>query len=207
MRFSVLASGSGANACYVETTESRIMIDAGLSCREIFRRLELIEVNPKTLDAMIITHEHTDHVKGAGPLARLLDIPVYINNPTLKKSVKTLGNISKPVAFHTGQSITINDLRVETFTKCHDAADPMGVVISCDGVKVGLITDLGTKGFTMLAVMYPKMHPPDQSEAILALFDGEISILQSDDPLDCKKSILVKKLRNQDYIKNPICLT
>ena len=68
------------------------------------------------------------------------------------------------------------------------------------------ITDLGAKGFTMLAVMYPKMHPPDQSEAILALFDGEISITQSDNPLDCKKSILVKKLRNQDYIKNPICV-
>ena len=69
-----------------------------------------------------------------------------------------------------------------------------------------LITNYGAKGFTMLAVMYPKMHPTEQSEAILALFDGEISILQSDDPLDCKKSILVKKLRNQDYIKNPICL-
>jgi len=70
----------------------------------------------------------------------------------------------------------------------------------------GLITDLGAKGFTMLAVMYPKMHTLDQSEAILALFDGEITITQSEDPLDCKKTILVKKLRNQDYIKNLICL-
>jgi hypothetical protein len=70
----------------------------------------------------------------------------------------------------------------------------------------GLITDLGAKGFTILAVMDPKEHPPDQATTVLNLFDGEISILQSDDPLDCKKSILVKKLRNQDYIKNPICL-
>jgi len=70
----------------------------------------------------------------------------------------------------------------------------------------GLITNLGAKGFTMLAVMNPAMHPPDQATAVLDLFDGEISITQSDDPLDCKKSILVKKLRNQDYIKNPICL-
>ena len=69
-----------------------------------------------------------------------------------------------------------------------------------------LITDLGVKGFTMLAVMYPEMHQSEESKAILSLFDGEISILQSDDPLDCKKSIHVKKLRNQDYIKNPICL-
>ena len=143
MRFSVLASGSGGNACYVETAQSRIMIDAGLSRRELLRRLELIEVNPKTLDALIITHEHTDHVKGAGPLARFLDIPVYINNLTLKKSVKKLGNISKPVALHTGQSISIKDLQVETFTKCHDAEDPMGVIICSNSVRLGLVTDLG----------------------------------------------------------------
>ena len=70
----------------------------------------------------------------------------------------------------------------------------------------GLITDLGAKGFTILAVMDPKEHPLDQATTVLNLFDGEISITQSDDPLDCKKSITVKKLRNQDYIKNPICL-
>ena len=70
-----------------------------------------------------------------------------------------------------------------------------------------LIADLGAKGFTMLAVMNSTMHPTDQVNAVLDLFDGEINITQSDDPLDCKKSILVKKLRNQDYIKNPICLT
>jgi phosphoribosyl 1,2-cyclic phosphodiesterase len=143
MRFSVLASGSGGNACYVGTAQTSIMIDAGLSRRELLGRLELIEVNPKTLDALIITHEHTDHVKGAGPLARLLDIPVYINAPTLKKSIKTLGNISKPIPLHTGQPITINDLRIETFTKCHDAVDPMGLTISSNGVRLGLITDLG----------------------------------------------------------------
>jgi tetratricopeptide (TPR) repeat protein/KaiC/GvpD/RAD55 family RecA-like ATPase len=69
-----------------------------------------------------------------------------------------------------------------------------------------LITNYGAKGFTMLSVMNPAMHPPDQATAVIDLFDGEINIIQSDDPLDCKKSILVKKLRNQDYIKNPICL-
>jgi hypothetical protein len=70
----------------------------------------------------------------------------------------------------------------------------------------GLITDLGSKGFTMLAVMYPEMHQSEESKAVLSLFDGEISIIQSDDPLDCRKSIRVKKLRNQDYIKNSMCL-
>jgi KaiC/GvpD/RAD55 family RecA-like ATPase len=70
-----------------------------------------------------------------------------------------------------------------------------------------LITDLGSKGFTTLGVLDPSMHPPDQANAVINLFDGEISITKSGDPLECKKSILIKKLRNQDYIKNPICLT
>ncbi|MGW8289344.1 MAG: DUF7504 family protein, partial [Candidatus Bathyarchaeia archaeon] len=69
-----------------------------------------------------------------------------------------------------------------------------------------LITNYGAKGFTMLAVMNPAMHPPDQATAVLDLFDGEISITKTKDPLECKTSIRVEKLRNQDYIKNPICL-
>jgi hypothetical protein len=71
----------------------------------------------------------------------------------------------------------------------------------------GLITDLGSKGFTLLAVMDPKEHPTDQATTVLNLFDGEIEVTQTEDPLECKKSVRVKKLRNQDYIKNPICLT
>ena len=143
MRFSVLASGSGGNACYVETAQTRILIDAGLSCRELMRRLETVQADPKALDALVITHEHVDHMRGAGPLARLLDIPVYINRSTFRKSLKTLGNLSKPMTIHTGQTITINDLSIETFTKCHDTADPIGLVLSSDGSRLGLITDLG----------------------------------------------------------------
>ena len=70
-----------------------------------------------------------------------------------------------------------------------------------------LATDLVSKGFTILAVIDPSMHPPDQANAVINLFDGEISLYQTGDPAECKKSIRVKKLRNQEYIKNPICLT
>ena len=70
-----------------------------------------------------------------------------------------------------------------------------------------LITDMGSKCFTILAVIDPMMHPSEELHAILGLFDGQISITQTRDPLECKKSIRVEKLRNQDYIKNPICLT
>ncbi len=80
MRFSVLASGSGGNACYVETDHSKILIDAGLSARELGRRLDSIRVKAEDLDALLITHEHMDHIRGAGPLSRQFDIPVYINH-------------------------------------------------------------------------------------------------------------------------------
>ena len=143
MHFSVLASGSGGNACYVESAHSKILIDAGLSYHEMIKRLELIKVRPESIDALIITHEHLDHIKGAGPLARRLDIPVYINSSTLKNGIRVLGNLSRPVTLQTGQTITINDLFIETFTKCHDAVDPIGLIVSSDDVRLGMVTDLG----------------------------------------------------------------
>lgn len=139
----MLASGSSGNVCYVETENASVLIDAGLSCREMERRLELVGVEPEKLDALIVTHEHTDHIKGAGPLARRFDLPVYINRKTYEKGLKVLGNISRPVLFQTGQPLNINDISVESFTKCHDAADPLGLVLSFDGVKIGFSTDLG----------------------------------------------------------------
>jgi KaiC/GvpD/RAD55 family RecA-like ATPase len=69
-----------------------------------------------------------------------------------------------------------------------------------------LITDMGSKGFTMLAVLDPSMHAADQANAIINLFDGEISLYQTEDPMECKKSLRIKNLRNQDFIKNSICL-
>jgi phosphoribosyl 1,2-cyclic phosphodiesterase len=143
MRFSVLASGSRGNACYVETDQTRLLIDAGLSCAECMRRLMAVGVDPGRLDGMVITHEHIDHIRGAGVLARRLRIPVYMNGATLRKALNSLGDIARPVIIRTGQPLTVKDLLVETFTKCHDAADPMGILVTCRGARLGLITDLG----------------------------------------------------------------
>jgi phosphoribosyl 1,2-cyclic phosphodiesterase len=143
MRFCVLASGSGGNACYVETDETSLLIDAGLSLSECVRRLRSIGVNQERLDGVFITHEHADHIRGAGALARRLRVPVYINNATLRRGMKSLGNIARPVIIRTGHPLMVKDLLLETFTKCHDAADPMGVVITSQGIRLGLITDLG----------------------------------------------------------------
>jgi phosphoribosyl 1,2-cyclic phosphodiesterase len=111
--------------------------------RELFRRLHLIDVDPESLDALIVTHEHSDHIKGAGPLARRLEIPVYLSGSTLRKALHTIGNLPVPAVIHSGQTIAINDLLIETFTKCHDAADPIGLTVAADGSRLGLITDLG----------------------------------------------------------------
>ncbi|RJR38399.1 MAG: MBL fold metallo-hydrolase [Desulfobacteraceae bacterium] len=143
MRFAVLASGSGGNACYVETSHARLLVDAGLSCRDVIRRLGSIGVNPQTLDGVVITHEHFDHIRGVGPLARKLDIPVFGNALTFKRGVRYLGAIPKLVPVCTGETLSIKDLSIDTFTKCHDAADPMGLVLACEGVRLGVITDLG----------------------------------------------------------------
>jgi len=143
MRFSVLASGSSGNACYVEAAGARILIDAGLSGEELIRRMEEAGIDPAGLDAILLTHEHIDHIRGAGPLARRFDLPVYANRLTLKRALKTLGNLSKPVVFQTGHPIALHGLCIETFTKCHDAADPVGIVVHTDGARLGIITDLG----------------------------------------------------------------
>jgi len=143
IRFSVLASGSGGNAFYLETEKTRILIDVGLSCQETERRLKQVGVRPDTLDALLVTHEHIDHIKGVGPLARRYDLPVYTNLRTFERARKKLGNVSRPVIFQTGQTLTINHLNIETFTKCHDAADPVGIVFAYNGIRAGLITDFG----------------------------------------------------------------
>ncbi|SPD74939.1 Metallo-beta-lactamase domain protein [uncultured Desulfobacterium sp.] len=143
MRFSVLASGSSGNACYVESADTRILIDAGLSARETERRLEQAGIKPESLTAIIITHEHQDHIKGAGVLTRRYHLPLYINQDTLENGKKVLGKIFRPMIIRTGEALNINDLVIETFTKCHDAADPMGVIVSVDGIRMGIATDMG----------------------------------------------------------------
>ncbi len=143
LKFSVLASGSRGNACYVETNQVRVLVDAGLSCREMIRRLELIGARPKELDALILTHEHTDHIRGVGAFSRRFDLPVYTNSRTFERGRKALGRVDRTVVTRTGESITIKNLCAETFTKCHDAVDPFGLILSFNGVKIGMATDLG----------------------------------------------------------------
>jgi len=160
-----------------------VLIDAGLSGRETERRLGLLGVSARNLDALIITHEHSDHIKGAGPLARRFDLPLYINRKTLKRGQRTMGNLPKPVIVRTGQTLTIRDLTVETFTKCHDAADPIGLILSFDGTRMGLITDLGRS--TRLVVDRLR-----ECNALIVEFNHDQEMLEEGPyPLDLKRRI------------------
>lgn len=143
MRFSVLASGSKGNACYVETDNTRILIDAGLSCRELLKRFEIIGIETACLDAIIITHEHSDHIKGAGPISRKFNSTVYANSATMQRCNKSLGNTRVDDGLRTGESLVINDITIETFAKNHDAVDPIGLILSSNGSRLGILTDAG----------------------------------------------------------------
>lgn len=183
IRFSVLASGSSGNCCYVETDHTNILIDAGLSCREIERRLVLIGVRPEALGAVIITHEHGDHIKGAGPLCRRYNLPLYINPATFNRGSRILKNIPKPVFVETGGMLEINDLVLETFTKCHDAADPFGAVLSTNGSRLGIVTDLGRS--TVLAE-----DRLSRCQALIVEFNYDPDMLDHGPyPLDLKRRI------------------
>ncbi len=143
MRFSVLASGSKGNACYIETENTRLLIDAGLSCRELVRRMHLVGLDAAYLDAIIITHEHSDHIKGVGPISRKFKSTVFSNPSTIDRCIRTLGKTSVNDQLHVGESFKINDITVDTFKKDHDAADPIGLTVSSNGSRLGILTDVG----------------------------------------------------------------
>ncbi len=142
MRVCLLASGSRGNATLIEADGCRLLIDAGLSAREIDRRLREIDLCADDLDALLITHEHHDHVSGAGPLARRHKIPVYIV-PETAAAIKRLGSIADLRYFSAGDSFTLGTLEVSSFSTTHDAVDPVGFVIDSAEGRIGFATDLG----------------------------------------------------------------
>jgi len=145
MRFSVLASGSTGNAFYLESNETRLLVDVGLSGKKMDQLFNEIEVDPTKLNGILVTHEHSDHIKGLGILARKYDLPIYANELTWKAMEKNIGKISPEQRFHfEANSVkTFGNIDVESFSVSHDAADPMFFNFHCEGRKVSLVTDLG----------------------------------------------------------------
>ncbi len=139
----ILASGSKGNALFVSSGSASILIDAGLSGIEIERRLKSRGLRPDDLDAILVSHEHTDHIQGVGVLSRRFNLPVYINHKTQKAAASYLGDIHDFIRFECGSSFIIKDLTIHPFSIPHDAEDPVGFTINQNGTKIGIATDLG----------------------------------------------------------------
>ena len=141
--FQVLASGSRGNAILVSSSTTTILIDAGLSGRELIRRLSLTPLSPRCLNALVISHEHADHIKGMGVISRKLDLPVYLTQGTLEKIPPGVGELASTLVFQPGNSFHVGDLKITSFPVSHDARQPVGFVIEQDHSRLGICTDLG----------------------------------------------------------------
>lgn len=138
-----MASSSSGNSAFVATGRTRLLIDAGLSRRELARRLALIGEDIHALNAILVTHEHSDHVSGLAAIVRTsAALPVYLTYGTAR--FIDWGEC-EPVleAFQAGCSFSIGDFDISSFTVPHDAADPVGYTLSSQGIKIAIATDLG----------------------------------------------------------------
>ncbi|MXQ53043.1 MBL fold metallo-hydrolase [Shimazuella alba] len=145
MKFSVLASGSSGNALYIETENTRLLVDAGLSGKQLNGRLSQIGVNPESLDAILVSHEHIDHVKGLGVMARRYQLPIYLNEATYQHLPSSVGDIPSSLLqfLETGASFSIEDVGIDSIAISHDAADPIGFRFFEKDESLAIVTDLG----------------------------------------------------------------
>jgi phosphoribosyl 1,2-cyclic phosphodiesterase len=138
----MLASGSRGNAIYLSDGTTRVLIDAGLSGVQIERRLKSRGLSPHDLDALVVSHEHSDHIQGVGVLSRKYKLPVYINEKT-HAAAPQLGKIGELRRFACGTDFIISGIRIHPFSISHDAADPAGFTLTRGDIKIGIATDLG----------------------------------------------------------------
>lgn len=139
MRFCVLSTGSKANATYVESGDHAVLIDNGLSAKKLEGRLHLAGLNSSKIKAILVTHEHGDHIAGVASLSRKLRVPIYANRLTRRCLKDGFGF----EVFNNGEEFKIGGLEIRPFSIVHDAADPVGFVCHAEGLKFGAVTDLG----------------------------------------------------------------
>jgi phosphoribosyl 1,2-cyclic phosphodiesterase len=138
-----LNSGSNGNCYYVGNNNEAILVDAGISCRETEKRMQRLSLSMEKVKAIFISHEHSDHIKGVSVLSSKYKLPVYITRETLKQSRLFLTQ-DLIRSFDPHQEIEIGGLSVKAFPKLHDAVDPYSFIVSGNGVKVGVLTDIGS---------------------------------------------------------------
>ena len=144
-KFCSLYSGSSGNSLFIETQNTKLLIDAGVSSKKIENALNDINIDPSTLDGILVTHEHIDHVQGLGTLSKKFDLPVFVNQETLDAMPKQKDKISEKnvKTFKISDKFEIRDLEIKPFSIPHDAANPCGFNIWKDNKKISIATDIG----------------------------------------------------------------
>ena len=144
-KFCSLYSGSSGNSLFIETQNTKLLIDAGVSSKKIETALNDINIDPSTLDGILVTHEHIDHVQGLGTLSKKFDLPVFVNQETLDAMPKQRDKISEKnvKTFKISDKFEIGDLEIRPFSIPHDAANPCGFNIWKNNKKISIATDIG----------------------------------------------------------------
>lgn len=143
MRFSILGSGSSGNAILVTSPGGKILIDSGLSFKQLQLRTAAVGETLEGLKGVFVTHEHIDHVAGIGTLTRRLGIPLYVTPKTFERFPSNVGQVPEVRFFEPGDTMSADDIDLTSFSICHDAVDPVSFAISSGNAKLGMAADLG----------------------------------------------------------------
>jgi phosphoribosyl 1,2-cyclic phosphodiesterase len=143
MRFASLGSGSRGNALIVEAGQTRVMLDCGFAMRETMLRLARLELKPDQLSAIVVTHEHADHIRGVAPFARKFNIPVWLTHGTYSHAGGLFRDSQPLHLFDSHDRFAIGDLEIEPFPVPHDAREPAQFVFGDGARRLGVLTDAG----------------------------------------------------------------
>ena len=145
LNFCSLYSGSSGNSLFIQTENTKILVDAGVSSKKIEEGLHSIDVEPSSIDAILVTHEHTDHVQGLGTFSKKFDIPIFANQETIDNMPNQIQKISEKNInkFKISDKFSIGDVEINSFSIPHDAANPCGFNIFKDNKKLSIATDIG----------------------------------------------------------------
>ena len=143
--FCSLYSGSSGNSLFVESENTKLLVDAGVSSKKIETALTNLEIDPSSINGILITHEHSDHIKGLGTFAKKFNLPVYVNQKTLDAMPNQKDKISEKniKIIKNEEKFEIGDLKIKPFSIPHDAANPCGFNIIHDNKKISIATDIG----------------------------------------------------------------
>jgi Metal-dependent hydrolases of the beta-lactamase superfamily I len=145
IKFHSLFSGSSGNSLLIQTDNTSILIDAGVSCKKLVSSLQDLNISIEKIDAIFVTHEHSDHVKSVGTISKTYDIPVFASKKTWEAMEEQKNKISysNQKAFNICEEFNLNDIKILPFHTPHDAVEPCGFNFFCENKKITIATDLG----------------------------------------------------------------